>query len=262
MKKSLLLVSAVAVAAFAAPAMAQSVGSAGVAYVKSEADIGPFSADGEGAVADVAAATLVGAWTLTGALNVAYTDADGRDFAPSGSVHVSREFAGLRAGGFVAGTNVGDTLWTVGGQAQKSLTNVTVGGLVSYGTVKDLDVWTIGGEAAYFVQPNLRLDANLAYNNAEENGFDADIVTYGVGGEYKFGASPVSVYGGWNRASTEIQNVDLDFDTFSLGVRFTFGGDLQTRSRSGADLGRNVGSRGVADSLRMLNAFTAPTLIP
>ncbi|MBB4082550.1 hypothetical protein [Brevundimonas lenta] len=256
--KSLFLATAAVAALAAAPALAQdgaTVGSAGIAYANSQADIGPFEAEGEGAVGDVSVATVVGDWTLTGATQVTYADSDadfGDNVDVSGSVHVTREFGNVRAGGFVSGTDVGDTLWTVGAQAQTYLGNATVGGVASYGTVKNVDVWTLGADVGYFVTPDLRIDANAGYNSIDFDGFDTEALTYGVGGEYKFAGSPVSVFGGWDRVS--LDDADLDIDTFSLGVRISFGGDLKARDRSGADLGRKLG--GVTGAVGFLTDFS------
>lgn len=259
MNKTLLLASAVAVAVFAAaPAMAQSVGSVGASYVNSQADFGPFEAEGDGALVDFAGAMpAFGEWTVSTGAQLAYSDNDfGDDTALSGSVHLTRDFAGLRAGGFVAAADAGsETLWTVGAQVQKDLANASLTGVASYGSVDDLDIWTVGGDAAYFVMPNLRLDANLAYNSLDIDGSDSDVLTYGVGAEYQIMESPVSVFGGWDRAS--IDDADLDIDTFSIGLRFSFGGDLQTRDRSGADLSRKIG--GVAGAVAFIDSVSIPS---
>ena len=155
---------------------------------------------------------------------------------------------------FVAASDAGsDTLWTVGAQVQKDFAKAGLTGVVSYGNVEDLDIWTVGGEGAYFVLPTLRLNANFAYNNLEAGGDDVDVYTYGVGGEYQINNSPVSVYGGWDRASMD--DFDLDIDTFSLGLRFTFGGTLQERDRSGADLGRKIG--GVAGAVAFIDGVSS-----
>ena len=48
----------------------------------------------------------------------------------------------------------------------------------------------------------------------------------------------------------ELEDVDVSMDTISMGLRFSFGGDLQSRERAGADLGRTAaGSGGMAGAL-------------
>lgn len=255
-KKTLLLASAALLATLvAAPAMAQSIGSVGAAYVNSQADSDGFEVEGDGAVADISFATPVfGQWTVTGAAQVTYADNDFDDSTGlSGSVHMSRNIWGVRAGGFVAASDVGyETLWTVGGQVQKYFDKATLSGVISYGSVEDLDIWTVGGDVGYYVLPSLRVNAGVSYNalDVEEN--DSDALIYGVGAEYQINNSPFSVYGGWDRAT--IDDTDLDIDTVSLGLRFSFGGDLQTRERSGADLGRKFG--GIAGTIAVVTGVS------
>ena len=47
--------------------------------------------------------------------------------------------------------------------------------------------------------------------------------------------TPWSITGGYDHA--ELSDIDADADTFKIGVRYSFGGDLKARDRSGADLG-------------------------
>ena len=47
-----------------------------------------------------------------------------------------------------------------------------------------------------------------------------------------------------NYSHGEFDDADLSVDTLTVGVRFSFGGDLQTRQRSGADLGRTAAGLG------------------
>ena len=255
MNKSILLASVAAVAAFAAaPAMAQSIGSVGASYANSQFDAGGFEAESNGGVIDVSAAMpTFGEWTVTGAARVTYIDYDfDSETSVSGSAHLSREFAGVRAGGFVAASDAGsETLWTVGAQVQKDLDKVSLTGVLSYGQVDDLDIWTVGGDAGFYPMPNLRLTAAAAYNSLDFSGFETEVVTYGVGGEYQFRDSPISAYGAWDRAT--LDDADLDIDTFSIGLRFSFGGDLQARDRSGADLGRKTG--GLAGAMSVITSL-------
>lgn len=55
---------------------------------------------------------------------------------------------------------------------------------------------------------------------------------YGVTGEYQFGDTPYSVTAGYIRSDV----FDMDVDTFSIGLRYSFGGGLQARDRAGANL--------------------------
>ena len=56
-----------------------------------------------------------------------------------------------------------------------------------------------------------------------------------VDGEYQFAGTPWSLTGGYSHA--KIDDADLDVDTFTIGVRYSFGGDLKARDRSGVFLG-------------------------
>lgn len=255
--KSLFLATTAVAALLAAPAFAQdAVGSVGASYVNSQADLGPFEAEGDGALVDISVASpAFGEWTVTTAVQASYSDSqvDDEDVGLAGSVHLSRNFAGVRAGAFAAASDAGDaTLWTFGGQVQKYFDQATLSGVASYGSTDDVDVWTVGGDVAYYPMANLRLNANLAYNSVEVEDFDVDALTYGAGAEYQFGDSPFTAFGTWDRAS--VDDFDLDIDTFSIGMRYSFGGSLQTRDRSGADLGRKVG--GAAGALAFIDTVS------
>ena len=60
-----------------------------------------------------------------------------------------------------------------------------------------------------------------------------DAWTYGVGAEYEIENSPFSVGASYTRADIE----SVDVDTWSVGLRYSFGGGLQARDRAGANLG-------------------------
>lgn len=66
----------------------------------------------------------------------------------------------VRFGGFVGAADVADeTVLTFGGEVQKYLANATLTGSLAYTTADDIDVdaWTVGGDAAFYVGENLRL---------------------------------------------------------------------------------------------------------
>ena len=237
--KSIFLASAAAAALFAAPALAQqAIGSVGVNYANTEVD--DFDADAW-SVDGVVALPVGSEWTAT--LNgevTYYDDAAGDDTTVSAAGHLTKMWTGdIRAGGFVAANDIGDdTVWTVGAEAQKYLAAATLTGLVAYTDVDALeaDMWTVGGDAAFYVQPNLRLNAGVSYNDLDSDlGGSLEAWTYGVGAEYEFTGTPFSVAAGFNRA--DIKDVDLDVDTWTVGLRYSFGGGLQARDRAGANLG-------------------------
>jgi len=248
--KTLFLATAAVAAFAAAPALAQSgpVGSVGVSYSNSEIDFGGLEGEADGYALDgVVAVDAFQGWTATFAGTVGYDD-DADDTALAGTAHLTR-MAGsdMRFGGFVGAAEIGDeTAWTVGGEVQKYLANATLTGSLAYTTADDIDVdaWTVGGDAAFYVNPNLRLNAGVAYSNVELLGTDADLWTYGVGAEYEISNTPFSVAAGFNRGDIE----DVTIDTWTIGLRYSFGGGLQARDRAGATLS-NTGVAGVLGAL-------------
>jgi len=232
--KSLLLVTASIAAFAAAPALAQDgpVGSFGVTYSDSEFELGGLGADADAwAVDGVVAMPAFGAWTVTVA--GAAVDSDD-DTSFSGNVHLTT-MAGsdVRFGGFVGAADVADeTVLTAGVEAQKYLSRATLTGVVAYTTADDLDldVWSIGGDAAFYVTDALRLNAGVSWLTIDD--VDVDGFTYGVGAEYVIANSPFSVTAGLSHTDLE----DLDIDTWSVGLRYSFGGGLQARDRAGAAL--------------------------
>jgi hypothetical protein len=236
--KSLFLATAAVAAFAAAPAFAQSgpVGSVGVSYSNTGIDLGPVDADSDSyAIDGVVAVDAFNGWTATFAGQVAHND-DANETGVAGTAHLTR-MAGsdLRFGGFVGAADAGDeTAWTVGGEVQKYLANATLTGAVAWTTADDIDVdaWTVAGDAAFYVMPNLRLNAGLSYSDVDAGAGSADLWTYGVGAEYEIANTPFSVAAGFNRGDVE----DIKIDTWTIGLRYSFGGGLQARDRAGAAL--------------------------
>jgi hypothetical protein len=241
--KTLFLASAAAAALFAAPALAQdAIGSVGLTYSNPSVEIAGEDFDADVWTVDGTVAIPANNWTVTFNGAIDYAKAFGEDDTTgAAAAHLTTMVAGdVRVGGFVAGNGIGsgDTVYTVGAEAQKYLAGSTLTGLVAYTSADDLDadIWTVGGDAAFYVTPNLRLNAGVSYNNVDASLGDVDAWTYGVGGEYEFTGTPFSVAAGYTRADIE----SIDVDTWSLGVRYSFGGGLQARDRAGAGL--NVSS--------------------
>lgn len=250
--KSLFLATAAVAAFAAAPALAQdSVGSVGVTYSKADIDFAGLSDEAESAAVDAGVAIPVTSdWTVTldGGFNLVLDGADDvDDSSTNGRVHVSRTFGNVRVGGFAGGAeSAGEQLWSFGGEAQAYLNDqITLTGVVAYETVEstDADIWSVGGDASYFVTPTFRVNAGAGWSTVDFGaGVDGDGWSANVGGEYQFPGTGVSVTAGYVRS--EIADLDLKADTINVGLRFSFGGDLQTRQRSGADLGRTVAGVG------------------
>lgn len=237
--KTLLLATAAFAAFAAAPALAQEapVGSVGVTYSNSQFDFGGLEADSDAyAVDGVVALPAFGEWTVTLAGSASQTDGGNDDNTYSGTAHLTTVVGDdVRVGGFVGAASIADeNAWTAGAEVQKYLAGATLTGVVAYTGADDLDVdaWTFGGDAAFYVMPSLRLNAGVSYTTVDAAGVDLDGFTYGVGGEYEIAASPLSLTAGYSHTDIE----DLDVDTFSIGLRYSFGGGLQARDRAGATL--------------------------
>lgn len=253
--KTLLLATAAAAALFAAPALAQDagVGSIGGTLGLSQVELMGDEATVETSAVDVAVATDIAGFTVTidGAFNKPIDNDDNVDSSVGGRIHGSKAFGDFRAGAFFGSSEVlGDYMQSYGVEGQYYLSNVTVSGSVAYETVDDLDVEAVsfGGDVAYFVNPNFRVNGGLGFTNfdagagAETDGWQTDI-----GGELKFGDSPFSAFANFNHS--ELEDLDLSVNSFTFGVRLSFGGDLQTRDRKGGDLGRSVAGVGPVASL-------------
>ena len=219
--KSLLLVTSALAAFAAAPALAQDgpVGSVGVSYGNTEFDLGGVGGDADSwAVDGVVAMPAFGEWTVTVAANASeFEDAD--DTTLVGTAHLTTLVGSdLRVGGFVGAADVAD---------ESALT-----GVVAYTTADDadLDVWSVGGDAAFYVTDALRLNAGVSWMTIEDA--DVDGVTYGVGAEYQIAGTPFSATAGYSNSDIE----DLDVDSWTVGLRYSFGGGLQARDRAGAAL--------------------------
>ena len=236
--KSLLLVTASIAAFAAAPALAQDgpVGSVGVSYGNSEAELGGASADADTwAVDGVVAMPAFGEWTVTVAANASqFDDGSSDDTMVAGAAHLTTLVGSdLRVGGFVGAADVADeTALTAGFEAQKYLSNATLTGVVAYTTADDvdLDVWSVGGDAAFYVTDALRLNAGVSWMTIDDA--DVDGFTYGAGAEYQIADTPFSATAGYSHSDIE----DLDVDTWTVGLRYSFGGGLQARDRAGAAL--------------------------
>ncbi|RZJ16599.1 MAG: hypothetical protein EON91_12560 [Brevundimonas sp.] len=238
--KTLFLATAAVAALLAAPAAAQNVGSIGLTYANTEVSYDGDDADSDAwAVDGTVAMPAFGDWTVTLDGAVTRSDTFGEDAESlSGAVHLTKMISSdLRAGGFVAADDAGiDLAWTVGAEVQKYMGNATLSGSLAYTTLDsfgaDLDAWTIGGEAAYYVMPNVRLSAALSYSDLEFMDESEDALTYGVAGEYEFASTPISIRAGYSRTDF----ADIEADTWTIGLRYNFGGGMQARERAGANL--------------------------
>jgi hypothetical protein len=232
---------AVVAAALSTPALAQvATGSVGVSASQTDVEVGGLEGDGQAYAIDGSVALKAAdGWTVTLQGAGATTSSDlGDDESFSAGAGLTYAGSDWRVGPAVSYSDLGsEGLWTVSGVAQKYFDTVTLAGAVSYGTIDDIDadIWSVGGEARVFVSDNFRIDAGVAFASADVAGGEIDGWTVGIDGEYQFAGTPWSVTGGYSRAT--VDDVDLESDTFTIGVRYSFGGDLKERDRSGSDLG-------------------------
>jgi hypothetical protein len=234
--KSLFLLSTAIAALAAAPALAQDApaGSVGISYTDTSYDTSGGGEDSESwSLNGVTAMPAFGDWTVTLAADATKTEfVLSEDTAVTASVGLSRMFGSdTRLGGFVATSDFeNDSAWTGGFRAQRYFAKATLTGVVAYTDVSGVEIWTVGGDAAFYVTPRLRLNAGITYDSVDEA--DVDAWTYSVGAEYDIGATPFSVTAGYTRS--DLGDFDLEVESFNVGLRYSFGGDQQSRDRAGA----------------------------
>jgi hypothetical protein len=139
---------------------------------------------------------------------------------------------------------------TVGLEGQVNLGNAQFyvqGGLTSTldpTTYENLSASYIRGEASYFVNPNAKVSANLGYAHETYDGSDypLEVLTWGADVEYKFDASPLSVFVSYQGSHSSEDPAEADEiwtnQTLLAGMKFSFGGNstLQEASTAGAAL--------------------------
>lgn len=90
-------------------------------------------------------------------------------------------------------------------------------------------------EARYFINENLRTDLTLIRSKFSENDFDAKANTAGLGVEYKFNNSPISLFGKYQKLDNSV--ADISTNRFLVGVTFSMGkNSLRARNQSGASM--------------------------
>ena len=236
----LLAATAVVAVAISAPAFAQNVGSVGAAVNYTDINTKVGGGNGTSVVIDGSVAVpLKGTWTVTANGDVSISDNDlSDDTIASGAAHLTTKIGdSWRVGGFTALSRpANDTLWAIGGEAHKYLSNVTLSGLAAYGQSNDLDadLYTVRGDVRYFVSDNFRLDAGAAWSRIDTN-VNADLWDVNVGGEYKFASTGWSTFAKYTHSESK-DLADLNADAVKVGLRYTFGGSLKDRDRAGADL--------------------------
>jgi len=97
------------------------------------------------------------------------------------------------------------------------------------------DIFGLSGQIRLYATRIFSLEGSIAYANVELNGFDDDLLGFGVEAEHLFDGTPLSVFGG--AYYTDIADLDLDVTTLSLGIRWNFATtDLLQRDRHGPSM--------------------------
>ena len=229
MKKTSLLV-AVAAAALALPALAQAqTGYVDLRYSDIE--------DTDGFAIGGAVATELSGVNLQFNVNHARMEFGGFDVSATDLVaHAFTQTDSYAVGGFVSSTSgVGTGVYCIVAEGSLYFGDFTLGGVVSYNTVDNGGghFYNYAASARYFVAENFSVAAT--YDNLDFSG-GGDVDIWGLETEYQF-SNPVSVFASYG-------NVDdgaFDYDKFSIGVRYNFGGDtLKAQERSGAKAMRSL----------------------
>ncbi len=236
MKKTLLLASLIAaLGVLAAPAVAQT-GHAGLNYTKFDSDFEDYGVDG-------AVAFDVGGLKLKlDASYVDYHDTDGESFG--GTAHLMKINEKHAFGGYAGYVDFDyDNGYVVGGEYARFFEKGTLAVGAGFGKLDDADVDLYGASVQYrhFATDNLRFDVGAGWTNADSSFGDEDIVSVGVGVEYRFGKSPISIGASYEHIEFENDGGEL----IGLTLRYDFGnGSLKGRDRNGASTFGALGSLG------------------
>jgi hypothetical protein len=220
------------------------------AYSTGDVEVGGFEADADGWTLGGAAA-----WDGGGGLGfqvdalVGNSDVDGGGDSDAFNLggHLFSRDSGHLIGGFI---NIGEIdfgggaeldYWSFGLEGQLYLSKTTLDGALSYSDADDsnAELTAVDVGITHFVNDNFSLGGDLGFGSIEGGGPDSDVSTLGLGAEYQFASAPISVFGGYRHS--EIDDINVEADTFTVGVRYNFGGSLFDRNRSGASLRRATG---------------------
>ena len=164
-----------------------------------------------------------------------FVDSDDFDSAFGITGHLFSRNDSHLFGGFLGIDDSNDsTSWRGGVEAAGYFDRWTLAGAVGFGSNDDLDTdgYGINAEARVFPTDNVRLQGTLGWTSLDVAGFDEDVMTYGLGGEFQLDAAPVSFGLDWDHSDADVSGIEAD--TLTARVRWNFGGTLLERDRSGA----------------------------
>jgi hypothetical protein len=202
----------------AAPAYAETGGFVGASYERLDADDAEADGFAINGAAAYDAAPSVGVEVEAG-----YVDFEETDGSYGVTGHVYSDGGSYKFGGFLglSDSEDADTFFGGGIEGATHLTNVTLVGALGYGEADETGIWSIDGEARYFVTDNFRLQGKLGYGRVEFDGADdSDLWRYGVGGEFQLDAAPVSLFA--DVSIFDFEEAD-EITAFSIGARWNFG---------------------------------------
>lgn len=245
------IIGAAAMLALAVPgvAAAQATGYVGASYSSTDTSGAGGSVDSygvDGAVAFAGSSSISfevdAAWATT-------DDNNNNDDATRIAGHVYARNDSHLVGGFVgvADSDATDTTWFAGVEGALYYDHLTVGGSIAYANNdnNNVDGWGVQADVRYFPMDNFRLGANVGWASIDYSGpgGNDDAWLAGVDGEYQFSSMPISIGLGYEHA--ELNDTNFDSDSWTVRLRYNWGGSLYDRDRHGASQADQVGFAGL-----------------
>ncbi|GIK49287.1 MAG: outer membrane beta-barrel protein [Hyphomonadaceae bacterium] len=241
------LLSAALAAALIAPnaALAQS-GHVDVSYGNHTYDFGgpEFEAD----VANIGGQVAFGELPLGVQIDGRYANwgGDADDVGVWGlGVHIYKRSPSWLIGGYVGYDDADDfniASWTGAIEAQFYLSRATVSGILSYSEqeTQGYAITLLEGEYRYFVTDNFSIQGGAGFGQGNISTSDPNVWSAQIGAEYQFADAPISVFGEYRYGLVDFDPGEIETNTFSIGVRYNWGGSLIDRNRRGAGLNRII----------------------
>jgi len=167
---------------------------------------------------------------------------DGPDLTMGdGAVHAYYSGSNWKLGGMLGVQDfAGEGIYSFGVDGQYNFSTVSLTGQIAYNNADNSggNFWTEAVEGKWFAQEDFALSAHYTHLGGDDDSFVTDTNLYGVGAEYKFATSPISVFADYTR--TDVDDSALfaaDSNAFTIGVRYNFGdGTLHDRQNEGPSL--------------------------